>query len=73
MKLAASRELFAYWCGLRGARSAPERDDVDPGAIRGVLADTFILEHDAARGFPLRIIDLHQRAIPRREAAAGRS
>ena len=63
MKLAASRELFAYWCGLRGARSAPERDDVDPGAICGVLADTFILEHDAARGFPLRIVGTRTNAL----------
>ena len=63
MKLAASRELFAYWDGLRGARSAPERNDVDPGAIRGVLADTFILEYDAARGFPLRIVGTRTNAL----------
>ncbi|THD46150.1 MAG: PAS domain-containing protein [Bradyrhizobium sp.] len=63
MKLAASRELFAYWDGLRGARSAPERNDVDPGAIRSVLADTFILEYDAARGFPLRIVGTRTNAL----------
>ncbi|MBV8472325.1 MAG: PAS domain-containing protein, partial [Hyphomicrobiales bacterium] len=38
MKLAATRELFAYWTSLRAARSAPERNDVDPGALRGILA-----------------------------------
>jgi len=63
MKLAASRELFAYWNRLRGARSAPERDDVDPGAIRGVLADTFILEFDPARGFPLRVVGSRTNAL----------
>jgi hypothetical protein len=63
MKLAASRELYAYWDGLRGARSAPERNDVEPGAIRGVLADTFILEFDPARGFPLRIVGTRTSAL----------
>ena len=55
MKLAATIELYAYRNRLRGARSAPERNDVDPGAIRGVLADTFVLDFDARRGFPFRI------------------
>lgn len=55
MKLAATMELYAYWNRLRAARSAPERNDVDPGAIRGVLADTFMLDFDAKRGFPFRI------------------
>ena len=55
MKLAVTMELHAYWNRLRGARSAPERNDVDPGAIRGVLADTFVLDFDDQRGFPFRI------------------
>ena len=67
MKLAASRELFAYWNALRGARSAPERDDVDPGAIRGVLADTFILEFNPAQGFPLRVVGSRTSALFQRE------
>ena len=56
MKLAATMELYAYWNRLRGARSAPERNDVDPGAIRGVLADTFVLDFDEAWGaFPFAL------------------
>ena len=55
MKHRGTRELFAYWNGLRGARSAPERSDIDPTAIRSVLADTFMLEVDMARGFPIRL------------------
>ena len=55
MKLAVTMELHAYWNRLRGARSAPERNDVDPSAIRGVLADTFVLDFDEGRGFPFRI------------------
>ena len=38
--------LFAYWDQLRGERAAPERADIVPGAIRNVLADTFILGLD---------------------------
>jgi hypothetical protein len=56
-------ELFAYWNRLRGARSAPERNDVDPGAIRGVLADTFVLDFDENRGFPFRIAGSRANAI----------
>jgi hypothetical protein len=55
LKLAASLELYAYWTQLRGARSAPERNEVDPTDIRGVLADTFILEVNKALGYPMRI------------------
>ena len=47
MKHAASRELYAYWEERRGQRSAPERADIEPGAIRAALSDTFILELDA--------------------------
>ena len=63
MKLAATIELYAYWSRLRGARSAPERNDVDPGAIRGVLADTFVLDFDRRRGFPFRIAGSRANAV----------
>ena len=63
MKLAVTMELYAYWSRLRGARSAPERNDVDPGAIRGVLADTFVLDFDERRGFPFRIAGSRANAI----------
>ncbi len=67
MKLAVSRELFAYWDRLRGARAAPERDDIEPGAIRGILADTFILEFDPGKGFPMRIAGSRTNALFARE------
>ncbi len=44
MKHAATRMLFSYWDSLRGERAAPERGEVEPGEIRHILADTFILE-----------------------------
>ena len=44
MKHATSRMLFAYWDAARGERASPERSEIEPGAIRHILADTFILE-----------------------------
>jgi hypothetical protein len=55
MRQAATQELYSYWNGLRGARLAPERSEIDPAAIRHVLADTMILEADDERQFPVRI------------------
>jgi hypothetical protein len=49
MKHAASQELFAYWEERRGQRRAPERADIEPGAIRQALSDTFILERNETR------------------------
>ncbi len=63
VKLAVTMELHAYWNRLRGARSAPERNDVDPGAIRGVLADTFVLDFDEKLGFPFRIAGSRANAL----------
>ena len=63
MKLAVTMELYGHWNRLRGARSAPERNAIDPGAIRGVLADTFVLDFDVSRGFPFRIAGSRANAL----------
>jgi len=55
MKQAASQELLSYWNQLRGSRMEPDRSELDPGEIRGVLANTFILEVDEQLGYPMRI------------------
>ncbi len=55
MKQPATRALFEYWDALRGTRPAPDRSDIDPGAIRSCLANTFVLAADAAHGHPFRI------------------
>lgn len=52
MKHQATRELFDYWNRLRGSRAAPERAEIDLAAIRGLIADMFMLEVDAAQIFP---------------------
>jgi hypothetical protein len=56
MKHAASQQLYAYWEQRRGGRLAPERADIEPGAIRSALSDTFILElADAAYDHSFRL------------------
>ncbi len=55
MKHTASRDLYAYWEQKRGTRPAPERSEIEPGAIRGVLGDTFILTIDRRAGHPVRL------------------
>lgn len=47
MKHASTRELFEYWNDRRRGRIAPDRADIEPGAIRRVLGDTFMLAQDA--------------------------
>jgi hypothetical protein len=67
MKLTSSRELYKYWNSLRGARSAPERSEIDPVAIRGVLADTFILEVNLIAGYPFRVAGTRTSSLFQRE------
>ena len=55
MKQASSRELFGYWVARRGTRSAPERGEIEPSAIRKALGDVFILEFDRLAGHPFRL------------------
>ncbi len=67
MKLATTRELFSYWNNIRGHRSAPERADVDPVAIRGLLSHTFMLEVDRSGRFPFRLTGSRLNALFLRE------
>lgn len=55
MRQQGTRDLFKYWNGLRQGRAAPERAEIDPAAIRHILADTFMLEVDAGGAFPFRL------------------
>ena len=55
MKHASSRELHAYLEHKRGTRPAPERADIDPAAIRGMLSDAFIIALDRGTGYPFRL------------------
>lgn len=59
MQKASTRTLFDYWNSLRGARSAPDRRDIDPTRIREALANTFILESEVPDSFTFRLAGSH--------------
>jgi hypothetical protein len=55
MKTAPVRKLFAYWNERRGSRLAPERGDIEPGAIHDILGDSFIITFDRPADHPFRL------------------
>jgi hypothetical protein len=55
MKHPSSREFFAYWDEKRGLARAPDRSEIEPGAVRELLGDIFVLSCDAAAGYPFRV------------------
>jgi hypothetical protein len=55
MKHPSSREFFAYWDEKRGTARAPDRSEIEPGAVRELLGDIFVLSYDAAAGYPFRV------------------
>ncbi len=59
MQKTSTRTLYEYWNSIRGARSAPDRKDIDPTRIRDALANTFILELDESEKFSFRLAGSH--------------
>jgi hypothetical protein len=59
MQKTSTRQLYDYWNSIRGARSAPDRKDIDPTRIREALANTFILELDESDKFSFRLAGSH--------------
>ncbi len=55
MKHPSSREFFAYWDEKRGEAHAPDRSAIEPGAVRELLGDIFVLSYDGAAGHPFRV------------------
>ena len=39
----------------RGDARAPDRSEIEPGAVRELLGDIFVLSYDAAAGYPFRV------------------
>ena len=70
MKHASSQELFAHWRDRRGARIAPERAEIDPGAIRKALGDAFLLGLDAKTDPAFRLAGTRVCALFGRELKA---
>lgn len=63
MRQPVTRELYSYWSRLKGARSAPERSEIDPAEIRDALADAFIIEIDRRGAFPIRLCGTRLNAL----------
>ncbi|MET3924986.1 PAS domain-containing protein [Devosia sp. 2618] len=59
MQKTSTKTLYEYWNAIRGARSAPDRKDIDPTRIREALANTFILELDESEKFSFRLAGSH--------------
>jgi hypothetical protein len=67
MKHASTRTLFDYWNERRGWRPAPARSDIDPGDIRHVLSDTFMVAADFIDGIRFRLAGTRVCALFARE------
>jgi hypothetical protein len=55
MKHPSSRAFFAYWDAKRGDARAPDRSEIEPGAVRELLGDIFVLSYDNEAGYPFRV------------------
>jgi hypothetical protein len=55
MKHPSNREFFAYWDAKRGDARAPDRSEIEPGAVRELLGDIFVLSYDNEAGYPFRV------------------
>ncbi len=55
MKHPASRKFFAYWDEKRGCDAAPERCELDPGPVRELIGDVFVLSCETPPGYPFRL------------------
>lgn len=55
VKHSSTRSLYGYWNERRGTRPAPERGDIEPGAIRTALGDAFILGCDSEQAPVFRL------------------
>ena len=67
MKTDSCRRLYEYWNQRRGSRAAPEREELEPGAIRQLLADSFVVAVDPVAGHPLRLAGTRMCALFCRE------
>ena len=55
MKHPSSRAFFAYWDRQRGDARAPHRSALEPGPVRELLGDIFVLSYAPQTGFPIRV------------------
>ena len=47
--------LYGYWNEVRAGRLAPQRLEIEPSRIAGILSETFMLERVDAASYPYRL------------------
>ena len=67
MRHASSQALFDYWNTRRGPCAATKRSDIDPAAIRHILADTIIVQIDPVEESQFRLAGTRVCALVGRE------
>lgn len=67
MKHPSTRELYAYWDKQRAGAPAPDRNAMEPGPIRHLIGDTFVVSCDHASCFPVRVAGTRVCAIVGRD------
>jgi hypothetical protein len=72
MKHPLSRELYEYWNARRGDRAAPERGDIDPGSIKKILGDSFVLALEPGEDARFRVAGTRICALFDRELRGAR-
>jgi len=55
MKHPSTRELYEYWDKQRAGAPAPDRNALEPGPIRHLIGDTFVIGCDTPSRLPLRV------------------
>jgi hypothetical protein len=55
MKHPSARAYYNVWNEKRGDAAAPDRSDLEPEAVRGLLGDIFVLSCDHSAGYPFRV------------------
>jgi hypothetical protein len=55
MKHPSNRAFYDYWDAQRGGAAAPDRSEIEPGAVRELLGDIFVLSYQPANGHPFRV------------------
>src|SRR5207237_6431582 len=55
MKHPSTQQFFAYWDEVRASEAAPARSAFEPGPVRHLLGDSFVLAYEHANGFPFRV------------------
>ena len=63
MKHPSSRAFYAYWDSQRGDERAPCRSVIEPGALRELLGDIFMVSYNPSEGHLVRVAGTRVNAL----------